>query len=284
MKRSRSESLRNENLAELLARQAETAKPPVQKALRRASRRAFLWEDEAAQIVAEGRSLTELTAVGPYLEKIIRGWMAAPPEIPDPPDIRKHFLTVPQARETLAAKPSWLRELRGDLQMHSVWSDGTGSIAEMAEEADKRGYEYIAVTDHAKGLKIAGGINEEQLAQQAAEIAAVNKSLQSLGSRLQVLRSIELNLNVAGEGDLEPAALAELDIVIGCFHSALRKKEEQTPRYLAALRNPDLQILGRGAGFIIIAWASARIGRASSEWRPSWRRPSRLIPIPIART
>ena len=84
--------------------------------------------------------------------------------------------------------------------MHSVWSDGTGSIAEMAEEADKRGYEYIAVTDHAKGLKIAGGINEEKLAEQATEIAAVNRALKSSGSRLRVLRSIELNLNVAGEG------------------------------------------------------------------------------------
>ena len=250
MKRPTSEPLRNQDIAELLAVQAESAKPPVQKALRRASRRAFLWDEEAAEIVREGRALTELTAVGPYVEKIIRGWMAAPPEIPELPGIRKHFLTVPQARETLASKPSWLRELRGDLQMHSVWSDGTGSIAEMAEEADKRGYEYIAVTDHAKGLKIAGGINEEKLAEQATEIAAVNRALKSSGSRLRVLRSIELNLNVAGEGDLEPAALAKLDIVLGCFHSALRKKEDQTPRYLAALRNPDLQILGHPRGRI----------------------------------
>ena len=179
MKRPRAESLRNQDLAELLAIAAESAKPPVQKALRRASRRAFLWDEEAIQIVEAGRSLTELTAVGPYIEKIIRGWMAAPPAIPAPPDIRKDFLTVPQAREILAGKPAWRRELRGDLQMHSVWSDGTGSIAEMAGEADQRGYEYIAVTDHAKGLKIAGGINEEQLAQQAAEIAATNDTLQT---------------------------------------------------------------------------------------------------------
>jgi histidinol phosphatase-like PHP family hydrolase len=106
------------------------------------------------------------------------------------------------------------------------------------------------VTDHAKGLKIAGGINEEQLAKQATEIAAVNGALKGSGSRLQVLRSIELNLNVAGEADLEPAALAKLDIVLGCFHSALRKKEDQTPRYVAALHNPDLQILGHPRGRI----------------------------------
>ena len=233
----------------------------MQKALRRASRRAFLWDEEAAEIVREGRALTELTAVGPHLEKIIRGWITAPPAIPAPPEIRKHFLSVPQARETLAAKRSWLQEVRGDLQMHTVWSDGTGTIAEMAAAAEQRGYEYIAVTDHAKGLKIAGGINEEQLAQQAQEIAAVNGALKSSGSRLRVLRSIELNLNIAGEGDLEPAALAQLDIVIGCFHSALRKKEDQTPRYLAALRNPDLQILGHPRGRIY----NYRLG-LNAEW------------------
>ena len=58
--------------------------------------------------------------------------------------------------------------------MHSTWSDGSGSIAEMAEAAAERHYEYIAITDHSKGLKIAGGIDEKQLAQQAAEIRAVN--------------------------------------------------------------------------------------------------------------
>ena len=64
------------------------------------------------------------------------------------------------------------------------------------------------------------------------------------------MRSIELNLNPAGEGDMEPQALAELDIVIGCFHSALRRKEDQTERYLAALRNPTIQILGHPRGRI----------------------------------
>ena len=83
-----------------------------------------------------------------------------------------------------------------------------------------------------------------------AKSPAVNRSLESAGHQLRVLRSIELNLNPAGEGDIEPQALAELDVVIGCFHSALRRKEDQTERYLAALRNPTTQILGHPRGRI----------------------------------
>ncbi|MGA9352075.1 MAG: PHP domain-containing protein [Terriglobales bacterium] len=134
--------------------------------------------------------------------------------------------------------------------MHTEWSDGSASIQEMAEAADARGYEYIAITDHSKGLKIAGGINEEQLRQQAEEIAAVNQSLGAAGKTLRVLRSIEVNLNPAGQVDMEVSSLGELDIVLGCFHSSLRKKDDQTDRYVAALRNPAIQILGHPRGRI----------------------------------
>src|SRR3954466_6104113 len=134
--------------------------------------------------------------------------------------------------------------------MHTQWSDGSGSVEEMAQAAAERGYEYIAITDHSKGLKIAGGINEEQLQQQGEEIATVNDSLRLEGHPVRVLRSVELNLNPKGEGDMDSESLKSLDLVLGCFHSALRKKEDQTDRYLAALRNPDIQILGHPRGRI----------------------------------
>lgn len=242
--------LTNEAIAELLAIEAESAKHHVARAFRRASRRAFLWPEEAADIVASGRSLTELSGVGPYLEQVIAGWLAKPPEVPVPPEVRQGFLTMTHAQRVLATKPAWRRSLCGDLQMHTTWSDGEGSVQEMAEAADERGYEYIAITDHAKGLKIAGGIDEAQLRQQAHEIASVNAALAAGGRKLRVLRSIELNLNPQGEGDMESAALAKLDLVLGCFHSSLRKKEDQTARYLEALRNPDIQILGHPKGRI----------------------------------
>lgn len=253
-----SRTLSNADLAELLALEGERAKYPAQKALRRASRRAFLWEEEASDVVAQGRSLTELTAVGPYIEQIIRRWLDKPPDVPRRPEIRRQFLTWMEARAILAKRPSWLRSVRGDLQMHTTWSDGEGSIADMADAAIERGYEYIAITDHTKGLKIAGGINEEQLQEQADEIAMVNDRCRNgcmepvlgHGSRLTVLRSCELNLNPRGEGDMDPRCLRQLDIVLGCFHSSLRGKEDQTERYLAALRNPTIHILGHPRGRI----------------------------------
>jgi DNA polymerase (family 10) len=78
----------------------------------------------------------------------------------------------------------------------------------------------------------------------------VNDALRAKKHGVQVLHSIELNLNPAGEGDMSSQSLARLDLVLGCFHSALRKKDDQTERYLAALRNPDIQILGHPRGRI----------------------------------
>ena len=242
--------LPNSAIAELLALAAEHATMPLQKALRRASRKAFMWTEEAALLLQDGRSLTELPAVGPTLSRIIRSWIEDPPIVAEPPEVREQFLTATEAKAILAKKPDWAASLKGDLQMHTVWSDGAGSIEDMASAALERGYQFIAITDHSKGLKIAGGINEEQLEQQGKEIDAVNKKLRSQGARFQVLRSIELNLNPLGEGDMDTSGLQSIDLVLGCFHSALRKKEDQTQRYVSALRNPDIQILGHPRGRI----------------------------------
>lgn len=254
--------LDNLQIAELLALEAESAPPPANRALRRASRRALLWTEEAGELMNQRRSLTELSGVGPYIERLIVGWVKEMQTAPDPPQIRANFLTMTHARSVLAKKPSWLGGIKGDLQMHTDWSDGEASIVEMAEAATERGYEYIAITDHSKGLKIAGGIDEAQLAQQGREIDAINGSLAPSGKKLRVLRSVEMNLNPRGEGDMESGALAKLDIVLGCFHSSLRSKEDQTERYLAALRNPDIQILGHPRGRIY----NHRLG-LSADWK-----------------
>jgi histidinol phosphatase-like PHP family hydrolase len=99
-------------------------------------------------------------------------------------------------------------------------------------------------------LKIAGGIDELTLRKQASEIRRFNASSSNFGDGVTVLRSVELNLNPRGEGDMDPKSLSELDIVLGSFHSALRIKEDQTERYLAALRNRNIQILGHPTGRI----------------------------------
>ena len=240
----------NREIAELLALEVENASPVLQRAFRRASRSAFLWPEQARDLVAQDRSLTELAHVGPFLEKRIYGWIRSKKHPEAAPAIRQDFLTMAEARVTLDKTPKWRERLRGDLQMHTRWSDGSGEIRAMADAARALNYEYIAITDHSKGLSIANGLNEMKLARQRTAIDAVNRKLNSEGIPFQVLRSIELNLNPKGEGDMEPAALKKLDLVLGSFHSSLRRKEDQTERYVAALRNPHIQILGHPRGRI----------------------------------
>jgi histidinol phosphatase-like PHP family hydrolase len=200
-------------------------------------------------LVAAGRPLIELHGVGPFIAKQLEVWIEKPPRNETrPPAIRRDFLTRADARVVLGSDTEWTKRLRGDLQMHTSWSDGSGSILEMAQAAKERGYEYIGITDHSKGLKIAGGIDEKALVKQAREIAGVNNVMRDGGPT--VLCSIEMNLNPRGEGDMDPKSLARLDLVLGAFHSALRTKDDQTARYVAALRNPDIHILGHPRGRI----------------------------------
>jgi histidinol phosphatase-like PHP family hydrolase len=236
--------LDNAAIAELLIREAANAEGHRERAFRRAAHAAYLWPEEAVDIANAGRPLTELAGIGPSLTKRLEAWIATPPADVKPPPEREEFMTLAEARRILATDPAWAGRLQGDLQMHTVWSDGTSTVADMAAAAYARGLRYIAITDHTKGLKIANGMDERRLAEQSEEIAAVNQQFKAGGVKFTVLRSAEVNLSPEGEGDMDPAALKKLDVVLGCFHSALRRTEHQTARYIAGLRNPDIQILG----------------------------------------
>jgi histidinol phosphatase-like PHP family hydrolase len=261
--------LSNTEIAELLARKAERESGILSRAFRRAARSAFLWPEEVAEVVAQNRSLTELRAVGPFIERQIRRWIDKPPRLAHAiPAIREDFISLAEARQLLARKQSWARNLHGDLQMHTRWSDGSDTIAEMADAASERSYEYIAITDHSKGLKIAGGINERDLEKQGAEIAKLNARS---GRNVVVLRSIEMNLNRRGEGDMSSESLSPLDLVLGSFHSSLRLVEDQIERYLAALRNPHIQTLGHPRGRIY----NFRIG-LTADWPRVFAEAARL--------
>jgi histidinol phosphatase-like PHP family hydrolase len=141
----------------------------------------------------------------------------------------------------------------------------------MARAGIGRGYEYISITDHTKGLKIAGGIDEAEIARQREEIEAVNAALAKENKAFRVLQSAEMNLSPSGAGDMDPRCLAKLDIVLGSFHSQLRKTEDQTTRYLAALENPDIQILGHPRGRVY----NYRIG-LKADWRRVFARAAEL--------
>jgi histidinol phosphatase-like PHP family hydrolase len=242
--------LSNTNIAELLAQQAERETGILSRAFRRAARSAFLWPEEVADLVTQNRSLTELRGIGPFIEKQIRQWVEEPRRLKAVPAIRRNFLSLAEAQRLLSARPAWTKKLRGDLQMHTRWSDGSGTVAEMADAATNRSYEYIAITDHSKTLKIAGGIDEHALKRQGVEIAKANVALSKSAAHVTVLRSIEMNLNPRGEGDMSTDSLRSLDLVLGSFHSALRTTEDQTERYLAALRNPHVHIFGHPRGRI----------------------------------
>jgi histidinol phosphatase-like PHP family hydrolase len=243
--------LSNADVAELLAQQAERETGILSRAFRRAARSAFLWSENVLDLVAQNRQLTDLSGIGPFLEKQIRRWIDKPPRVSQKiPAIRRDFISLAEARGLLATKPAWSKRLRGDLQMHTCWSDGSGTVAEMADAAKQLAYEYIAITDHSKGLKIAGGIDERALREQGKEITKISTAASKSGGKLVVLRSIEMNLNPRGEGDMPPASLLPLDLILGAFHSSLRKLEDQTERYLAALRNSNIQILAHPRGRI----------------------------------
>ena len=144
--------LSNTDIAELLAQQAERETGILTRAFRRATRSAFLWPEEVSDLVAKGRPLTELRGVGPFISKKIQSWIDKPPRRAKAvPAIRRDFISLAQARRLLASRSAWRSNLRGDLQMHTGWSDGSDTIAEMADAAANRSYEYIAIPIILKG-------------------------------------------------------------------------------------------------------------------------------------
>jgi histidinol phosphatase-like PHP family hydrolase len=229
--------VRNSELAELLAREADRHSDHRARALHVASARALLWPQEAAEIVAGGGSLTQLAGVGPWVARLIEGWFEDSPAIGEIPATRRGYITMAEALRALEGAPEY-RAVRADLQVHTTWSDGAEPLEAMARALAGRGYSYAAITDHSQGLKIAGGMDEEALARQWIEIDAVQAGLEGI----RLLKSIEMNLSPQGEGDMDPAYLARLDLVLGTFHSALRKTEDQTERYLAAIANPTVDV------------------------------------------
>ncbi|HVD51190.1 MAG TPA: hypothetical protein VNB51_04055 [Candidatus Udaeobacter sp.] len=218
----------------------------MQRALRRASRTALMWPEEAAAIQESGRSLTELRSVGPFTAHFIAEWLRQQPDPPAPPPLRDGFITYAHARTVVDAHPDWHAVARADHQMHTDETDGSSTIEEMAEAAGSIGRERIAITDHSKTLRITNGMDEVRLVAQGEHIAAVNER----GSGTLVLRSIEMDITPEGASDMDPSVLARLDLVLGAFHSKLRLRDDQTERYFRGLDNPDIHVLAHPRGRI----------------------------------
>ena len=164
--------------------------------------------------------------------------------------LRRHFLSRAEVRRVLADPafegPS-LEQYRGDLQMHSEWSDGHPTVQEIADACLQRGYQYAAVTDHSYGLKIAGGMSMAEAAEQRNAIDDVNARH---GHQFRLLQGIEANIDTAGRLDLTDDEAATFDVVLAAPHSRLRKDEDQTDRMLTAVAHPAVRILAHPRGRI----------------------------------
>lgn len=139
-------------------------------------------------------------------------------------------------------------DIRGDLHVHSHWSDGVHPITEVVEAARKRGYAYIAITDHSTGLGIVRGLGREELGKQRQEIATLNKQLDGF----RVLTGVEVNIRADGSLDLPDAVLTKLDFVVASVHSAFRQDREiMTQRIVRALGNRGVRALGHPTGRLL---------------------------------
>jgi DNA polymerase (family 10) len=142
-----------------------------------------------------------------------------------------------------------LRQIRGDVHMHTTESDGRASLKEMAAAARDRGYEYIAITDHSKSLAMTNGLDEKRAVAFAAQVRALQRD--GLGPR--VFSGLECDIMKDGAMDLANDALAELDVVIGSVHSHMNMEAaEMTDRLLRALECPSLRVLGHPTGRLLL--------------------------------
>ena len=143
-------------------------------------------------------------------------------------------------------------EIKGDLHVHSKWSDGTSSIEEIAKAAQKWGYQYVAICDHSKSLKIAHGLDETRLLKQIEEIDHINEKLKGF----QVLKGTEVDILMDGKIDHPDKLLSRLDFVVAAVHSGFKQeKEKMTKRIVRALENPLVHCLAHPTGRLLGARA-----------------------------
>jgi histidinol phosphatase-like PHP family hydrolase len=162
--------------------------------------------------------------------------------------LRENFMSrarvIAVLRDGEAGTPS-IEDYHGDLQMHSTWSDGSQTLEDIIEAGLARGYAFCAVTDHSYGLKIAGGVSMEDLAEQHAEIDRLN---QRYRGRFRLIKAIEANIRPDGSVDMTAEELAQLEMVLAAPHSGLRSPADQTARMITAVRTPGVRILGHPRG------------------------------------
>jgi DNA polymerase (family 10) len=177
-----------------------------------------------------------------FYQRIDLPWIA--PELRDR-IVDEASLSLPPALLTRA-------DMTSDLHMHTTWSDGRGSVAQMAEAARQHGYTHIAITDHGALIGITNGLDTKRLRQQRLEIEVVNTQYRAAGVDFHLLHGVEVDILVDGSLALPDAVLHELDIVVASPHIHLRQPAEvATNRLINAIMHPAVDIIGHPRGRII---------------------------------
>jgi DNA polymerase (family 10) len=164
------------------------------------------------------------------------------------PELRENRGEIEAAQEGRLPQLVKLEDLRGDLHAHTKATDGKNTLREMALEAQRRGFSYLAITDHSRRLTVAHGLDSAGVARQSDEIDRLNLELRGM----TVLKGIEVDINEDGSLDLSDAALRQLDLVIGAIHSKFDlPRERQTARILRAMDHPCFTLLAHPGGRMI---------------------------------
>ncbi len=165
-----------------------------------------------------------------------------------PPELREDTGEIEAALNGKLPVLIELKDIRGDLHVHTKRSDGSHDYDELINAARELGYEYIAITDHSKGLGIAGGLNEEKVIEEKKEIDALNKRLKGF----RILSGIEVDIRIDGHLDFSDDILKQLDIVIASIHSGFKQGREQlTQRIISAMKNPYVSVIAHPTGRLI---------------------------------
>jgi DNA polymerase (family 10) len=165
-----------------------------------------------------------------------------------PPELREDTGEIEAALNGKLPDLVTLRDIKGDLHVHTKESDGSHDLDTLVQAAKNKGYSYIAITDHTKGLGVARGLDEKRLAAEIKLIDAANEKL----AGFRILKGTEIDIRSDGRLDLADEALAGLDIVVASVHSGFKQSQEQmTRRIIFAIRNPCVSVIAHPTGRLI---------------------------------
>ena len=168
---------------------------------------------------------------------------------PIPPELRECAGEIEAAEKHLLPRLLTVEDLRGDVHMHTVETDGRCTLEEMAQAARERGYAYMAITDHSKNLAFANGLDDRRALEHIARIRAANGQF----GVLRILAGIEVDILADGTLDLSDEVLAQMDLVIASVHSHFQQgSQEMTARLLRAIDNPQVSLIGHPTGRLLL--------------------------------